>query len=352
MLDPDGASAIRELLAAFGDQVWGFEGWHWNYVQSLDYRSGGEQAVVNPGTLEQARAYPAYFRSIKTRLFRRDDRIRFTHCVHESVLPSFSAAGLRRARANFIIHHFGYVDDAPGTRAEKGALYHRLAYRKLAASPGDAVAHLEAGIAELDQAKDPQRALAHLTCATSIEPGLHAAWLYRGICLTRLGRYRESLEDLAKAFAADATNPLIHCATADAHLQLGNHVEAQRWYLMAAAHGDRSPVSRAKLGTAEIRAGLCTQGLENVRQAVKEQPASGELLDILSMAALLAGQPRVACEAVERRLALDGAAAFHFLSAATIYNYVGERESAGAILRRGLDLFPGDPELIALSLQV
>ncbi len=110
---------------------------------SSGFATAEEQVLANPGKLEQARAYPACFRTDHTRLLRRDARIRFKHCVHESVLGSLVAAGLARGRAGFVIHHFGYVDDTGAIRKAIGELYYRLTLRKPAA-PDSYEAQLEA----------------------------------------------------------------------------------------------------------------------------------------------------------------------------------------------------------------
>ncbi len=343
MLDP---AAGGELPSMLGNRaVWAYDVWRWNYVREGGFRSGGEQALANPGKIEQASAYPAYFRTDHTRLFRRNARIRFRHCVHESVLDSLVEAGVVRARAGFVIHHFGYVDDAGAIRATKDELYHRLTLRKLAAAPDSYEAQLEAGMAELDHAKRADRALGHFTQATLLDPARQVAWLYRGMCLTRLARYAEALEDLERAALFDAEHPLVRSAIGDVHFQMGRYAEAQMAFGKARELGDVSGLTWAKLGAAEVQLGFGLQGLLKVKQAVAESPDSGELLDILATTALLAGEPVVACGAADRRLAIGSATGFHFLLAAMIHRLAGEVSKAEAILQRGLALFPDDAQL-------
>ncbi len=341
MLDDGASTALPALLCGRG--VWGYGVQFRNYVQQPGYRCAGEQAVANVDPIEQAKEYAAYFPTYSTRLFRRDARIRFEHCVHESVVESMEAAGLRRGHASFVIHHFGYVDDAVDVRDQKGDLYYRLAIKKLAAAPGSSQAHLEAGMAELDHAKQPGAALRHFIEATSIDPAASAGWLYRGICLTRLGRYQEALQDLHKAALLNAFNPLVHSSIADVHLQTGNDLEARCKYQKALELGDASALSRAKLGAVEVRLGYGKDGLLKVQNAAGENPTSGELLDILATSALLAGEADLACKTAERRLSLAGTTGPHFVFAATIHRLAGS--STGAILSRGISLFPNDREI-------
>lgn len=347
MLDP---AAGRELPAMLGNKaVWGYDVWRWNYVMERGFRSAGEQAIANPGKIEQACAYPAYFRTDHTRLFRRDARIRFKHCVHESVIESMVAAGLGRGRAGFILHHFGYVDDGGAIRASKDELYHRLGLRKLAAAPASYEAHLEAGMGELDHAKRPDRALGHFTQAISLDPARQVAWLYRGLCLSRLAKYAEALDDLERAALLNPAHPLVQSAIGDVHFQTGRYAAAQTAFAKARELGDISALTCAKLGAAEVQLGFGLQGLMKVQHAVAESPDWGELLDILGPTALLAGEPAVACRAADRRLTIGDATGFHFLLAATIHRHAGEVSKAEVILQRGLTMFPNDAQLRAVA---
>jgi tetratricopeptide (TPR) repeat protein len=344
------STAHSDLLLLLRNQgIWAYDIWRWNYVRERGFRSGGGQAIVNPGTLELTRAYPACFRTDHTRLFRRDPRIRFEHCVHESVLDSLEAAGLPRGRAGFVIHHFGYVDDDAAARARKDELYHRLTMRKLAAAPTLYEPHLEAGIAEIDHCKSPERALAHFDQAAVLDPLQPTVWLCRGICQTRLHRYPEALQDLQQAELLDRGNPLVHSSLGDVHFHCARYAEALAEYERARALGDASPLTWAKMGAAEVQLGRGAEGLLKVQEAAAEEPDSGELLDILATTALLAGQPSVACNAASRRLLLEGTTGFHFLLAASVHQHAGDLSQAEAILQAGLMRFPNDPQMQSMA---
>jgi tetratricopeptide (TPR) repeat protein len=350
MLDQTAPAAIEALLS--GEPAWAYAVSFMNYVRQLGYRCGGEQARVNPGWLPQASAYPAFFRTNSLRLFRRDPRICFTHCVHETVIDSLKAAGLKSRRANFVIHHFGFVDDHHLVRREKDELYVRLAYKKLADSPGSSQAHLEAGLAELDSAKRAAPALEHFLRATALDPSQAVGWLYQGICRTRLGEYAAAMRDLARAAVLNPDNPLVHSAQGDVHFQQQNYALARGCYRQARSLGDASPLSLAKLGAAGARLGEGQQGLSQVQAAVAQDPGSGELLSILATTALLTGEHAIACDAASRRLAMDQPSSFDFVVAAAIHRHAGQPLRAEALLRQAALLFPGDPEVEAMVASV
>ena len=346
MLDSTAQGALSALLSE--PQIYGYSVRFCNYVEEPGHRCGGEQAVANPGTLEQARAYPAYFATESTRLFRRDPRIRYEHCVHETVVDSLEAAGLKRGRANFVIHHFGYADDRMGRRSRKDDLYYRLSLKKLAAAPTSYQAQLEVGMGELDHAKRPAAAFAHFTAATSLDPSGYAGWLYRGLCLTRMARYEEALQDLARAASLRPSNGLVHSALGDVYFETARYAEAQEAYGQARRQGDVSALSLAKLGASQVQSGMRREGLLKVQAAVKECPACKELLDILATTAWLAGDFELACNAAERRISAEGATGFHFLLAASIYKHAGKLAQAQMILQKAQILFPKDAEIATM----
>ncbi len=343
MLDAEGRDAIPALIDQA--EVFGYGVWAWNYVRELDFRANGELALRNPGLIEQARAYPAYFPSYSIRLFRRDPRICFAHCVHETVADSLDAHQLQRTSAPFPIHHFGYVEEDAAARQAKGELYYGLALRKQAAAPGSYRPNIDAGMAELDHAKSPARALPYFKAACLVEPRGAAGWLYSGICLTRLRRLAEALPCLGEAVKLDPSRPLGYSALADVHFQSGNHARACEYYRMAAARGDAAPLSQAKWGAAEVQSGAPAQGLDRVRAAAEAWPTAGELWEILATTAALAGQPRLACEAAQHRLSLEGVTGFHYLLTASILEHSGDPQGALAVAAMGLGRFPLDPEL-------
>ena len=343
MLDDTAPAALAEMLRRPG--IAAYQVVSHNYLAGFDFQSGGEQARANHGTLEQARCYPAYFRTTRLRLFRRDPRISFSHCVHESVADSLHAASLAVGQADFVIHHFGYVEDGREQRKTKDALYYQLAMKKLAEAPSSYEACMEAGIAELDYAKHAGAALEHFTRATQMQATGATGWLYRGICLIRLSRWEEALGDLARAAQMDPTHPVVHSAAADAYFQLERYADACAQYEQARGLGDASALSLAKLGAAEVRAGQSQTGLEKVLAAGEQCAGLQEVQSILMVSALLAGQLEVACQAAARCLGLGTPTAFNFLLAATIHRHAGDLVEVKAILKRGLSLYPDDQEL-------
>ncbi|WP_263377089.1 glycosyltransferase [Granulicella aggregans] len=343
MLDQAAATQIRSLIA--DPRTFGYDVTTWNYVTDAGFRSSGEQARVNPVIAPETGAHPAYFPSSNTRLFRRDPLIYLEHCVHETVADRIDKLNLHRRRVDFVIHHFGYVEDAAVRRSQKENLYYSLALKKVLGSPKSYEAVLGAGIAELDHAKQAKAALPYFEKAIGLSPYNPGGWVYNGICLTRLGRYDEALKHIHHAISLDPANALASSTLGDIYLQMADHKNACSAYESAIKLGDASPLSLAKLGAAEVNLGHTESGMVRIETALSQSPDNTELYDIYATAAFLAGRPVDACEVANRRLSMRGVSAFHFVLAATLHLHTNMHQKAQAILHDGTRCFPEDAEL-------
>ena len=349
MLDPSARSSIPALIAQ--ESIFAYSGWLWNYIRDLDTGCAGEPAVVNPVVIEQARPYPGYFRSFNTRLFRRHPAISFEYCVHETVSDRIDHHHLSRGLGDFIIHHFGLVEDTKEDRKRKAGLYRSLGIHKLAAEPDSYRANLEAGMSELEYANKPAEALPHFEAACSINPKMSISWLYAGICFTRLGKFGEARDRLTHAAKLGNLSPLLYGALGDLHLHTADYVSARTDYETAQSLGDASPLLQAKLGAAEVQLGYGETGIPKIMNAIERSPHSKELYAILATAALIAGHTKASAEAAEHCLTLEGATGFDFVLAASIYLHTGNEARAAAILRAGAVGFPDDADIKKLMAQ-
>ncbi len=343
MLDPSAAAALPALLAR--EDVYGYDLWRWNYVRESYNRSGEHGALPNPVLVEDARPYPAYVRTLNTRLFRRHAEIRFDYPVHEAVADRMDRTGLRREGTDLVIHHFGHVEDAEPVRNRKNELYQQLGRKKIEANPTDARAWFEVGLGELEHLRRPEQALPYFLRAEALGRGDATPWLYAGICLGRLQRWPEALHHLERSAALDARSIVLWEALGDTYFGLKDFPRAQRCYEQARALGSVSALVEAKLGAAEVRLGAFAEGVARMQQALKREPAYRELYDILSTGAFLAGNVALAKATAEKRLGFGKVSGYHYLLAATLHTHAGEPARAHRILEDGLALFPGDVEL-------
>lgn len=345
MLDTEGAAALATITQ--DRQIAAYDVWRWNYVLQTCSRSGEQGALKNPGRLVEAMAYPAYVRSLNTRLFRRSPGVYFERPVHETVSHRLQSLQLPVKTAPFVIHHFGHAEDQEADRRRKNELYQEIGLEHLAHHPADARTCFELGLGELEHFRRPESALGFFMKAVSIYPRDNRALLFAGICLIRLGRFPEALERLSQSAEIDCASAVLHEAFGDAHFHQGAYAEALSAYIEAQRLGCSSALVLAKRGVCEIYGGQKLSGILRLQEALLGEPDFPELFDLAAAGAALAREDCLAAQIARRRLALPGASAFHYELAGVLLRIAKETDLSHAVVARGLAYFPSDPGLLA-----
>jgi tetratricopeptide (TPR) repeat protein len=304
MLDQAGIIELRNTVAGAEPDVFGYDIWRWNYVRELHTRSGEQGALPNPVLVEATRPHPAYVRSVNTRLFRRHPQITFERPVHETVAGCMDYQKFRRSQASFVIHHFGLGEDPDDARKQKNEFYQRLGQQQILTNPFDGRAYFELGLGELEHYRRPKEALDYFLQAEDLSPRDASPCLFAGICLTRLGMYREALEHLARSEKLDGRSIVLFEAIGDLHFRLEDFKAAQQAYGRALQLGSVSELTAVKLGATEVRLGLGATGISRMLHAVESQPRFLELYDILATSAFIAGDTILATVTADQRLNL------------------------------------------------
>lgn len=327
MLDSAGPEQI--LAAVRRPGFGGFHNMRWNYVPDMSTRIGIQAARENRGVLAESRPFPGYVPLPTTRLFVSHPGIYYEGCVHETVTRRLAAMNMATAKASFIVHHLGHVEDSEQDRKKKDSLYLVLGVEKLKENPEDAQALIEMGVAELDCSKNPIAALRYFERACAQSPDSAVGWLYAGVCLARVGRAQEAIEKLERAYALGLKTGFLYQAFGDAYFAGNLFAEANKAYTQVAEMGEGSPLSEAKRGACEVQLGQVDTGIRRVQKAVADAPAYLELYDILATAALLAQRLPLAVETVQERLALGSPTDFHVGLVAAIQAQFDLRSPAG-----------------------
>ena len=283
MVDLEHARAeLPMLLNASGLHAYGL--WRWNYVDSAAPSQGALHARRNPGVLAEARGYPGFLPSFHIRLFRRHPEIYFQHCVHENITSSVDRLRLDRATAPLIIHHFGYVENAPEQRRRKAKLYRELGLRRLLAAPNDLESYLQLGISELQQLGRPEEAANRFERFLCLCPADSRAPLYLGICMLRLNRLDEAETYLHRAIELGESGCTLHDALGDLYLCGGKYEQALTAYRRLTADVLDSSTVLAKCGLAEVHLGRTAEGLAQIHAAIAQHPSSAPLQALLELA--------------------------------------------------------------------
>jgi len=350
MLDPAGAKWIPALLEAnekAKSPIDAYEVWRWNYVNSLNSRSGGLKAEPNPFRLEESRPFPAYTRYLNTLLFRRLPGVYFESPVHETVARRVRALGLHAAEAPFVIHHFGFAPGTEERRKEKNEYYHQLGLENVRLHPEDSWAHYQLGLSALEHHHDPAEALGWLDRSLALKPSNQAAWVYSGICLTRLGRLQEALDRLHRAAGLGAVTELLAEAAGDVYFKQNDPALAAQWYEKVGQASPSGPEAVSALvdckrGACQVRMGDTATGLARIEAAVAREPQAGELYEIWAAAALQAGDTATAARVAAERLSIGRPPAGSFVVAAVLAARLGQWEGALDLLTKGRNLYPED----------
>ncbi len=343
MLDAQAGAALHEVIGRA--DVFAYEVERWNYVAQSNSRSGEQGARLNPRRLEAGAAYPAYVPSWNTRLFRRYHGVVFERPVHESVMPRVEALRLKTARASFVIHHLGHVEDATDERVRKNELYQTIGTEHLRAHPTDARTCFELGLGELEHYQRPDAALRYFERAVRLAPRDAPSWIFRGVCLVRLRRFDEALQVLARAGELDVKNIVLHETVGDVYFHTKRFAEAAGHYERAASLGSGSALVVAKLGASLVHLGRKQDGMTLVNAALDAEPEFAELHDMGTAVAMLAGEATRAAQLAVRRLMLPKVGPFHYVLAGSLCVAIGEHPGAKAVLQKGRGLFPNDAEI-------
>jgi tetratricopeptide (TPR) repeat protein len=343
MLDATAIPLLPQALAR--TDLAAYDLWRWNYVHTTSSRCGQEGALANPFLVECSRPYPAFVRSLNTRLFRRHPGIFFTRPVHENVAESVHTLGLARALAPFVIHHFGQVEDPPQTRRRKNQLYDQIGVQHLEQNSTDSRTHFELGLVQLEHHRCPEQALPHFLQSTQLDPRSAEAWLFAGICHLRLSHFEPALQALTQSERLVPNSIVLQESLGDAHFHLQDYICAAHAYTRAHALGGTSALIEAKRGACEVQLGQIALGLEKVERALRREPDFVELYDVAAATALLAGNLQLATRIAVQRTRLAKSTAFHFTFAAALSQSTGDPSHARRLLLQGLAHFPANTAL-------
>lgn len=346
VLDPEASRVIPGLISA--ENIAGYMVPIRNYFLSLDDRIWDKPAKPNDSDLPAAKRYPAYVDHENVRLFRRDARIYFVGRVHESVGSRIEENGLRLGRARFLIHHFGLAADAE-TKARKNRFYHDLGKLKVDEMPGNAQAHLELGLVEMEDSGSIEAALASFNTACRLNPEFGVAWFFAGVANARLGKYKESIGCLKRAEKHGRRTATTAEFIGDGFYNLGEFAAAARAYERALTLAPKSLQLEGKLGLSTVRRGCAEPGLQRIRHALGQKPDLPDLHDrlILSLASIeRVPEAAVAAEAKLRNV--KSPIARDFAVAARLWAQTGNWARATAVLHVGLQIHPRDASLSEL----
>jgi tetratricopeptide (TPR) repeat protein len=340
-LDRDANKSIPALLKAA--DVGGYVTPIRNYMLNKFNRGWDRLGVANDFRHERAKKAPSYIAHENCRLFRRHPGIYFAGRIHELVEGQIIALGLKLQIANFFIHHFGQLVDQEA-REEKSLFYRDLLRAKTEENPNDPAAWTQLGLHEFECFNQPDEALRCFEQALILQPTAPEAWLFRGMVLIQLERYQEALIALEQDKRTGSSFALREDLRGDALYGAGRYKQARMAYQRALKLSGNNPLLESKLGYTEVKLGQKNTGLARLRHAARVAPDMHPNNDRLMKGCLMAGRLEEAAEVAEQFTHIMGHPKL-FLRAASLRAQLKQWSHAEDILSRGLQLFPGSPEL-------
>jgi len=322
-----------------------------NYMHSLRDRLWDRAATRNDSTLPAASKYPAYVEHQNVRLFRHSPAIYFIGRVHESVGPSIEQSGQTLGQATFLIHHMGLACDE-GTQSRKNIFYRELGRQKIQDLPGNAQAHFELGLLEMDNFHNIAEAQALFARAHSLAPQFGLAWFFEALTLVKLQRYTESLSRLSEAERCGYRSALVSETRGDAHYNIGEFAAARSSYAAARRRDAPNPSLRSKFGLAALRTGEEARGLSEIRLALAAGPEQADLHDRLIVALVFTGDLRAAAAAADAKLRATSPSPRDFLRAASLWSKAGDWPRATETAAEGVRAYPHDSGLEEVAQEI
>jgi tetratricopeptide (TPR) repeat protein len=235
---------------------------------------------------------------------------------------------------------------------EKDQLYLRLSHLKCKDAPNHSQAWIELGLVEYERFKNYSVAIECFKKALALDPKSNKVpYLSLANLYLEIHAEDRALELLSRVTMTgrQAGDKARICR--DALYNLGRLKECRAAYVRALAILRGDPRILSKLGLTEVRRGLKKSGLSRLRAAVKVAPDQVEMHDRMIKAFLVMNLLPQAAEAAERVAAgLPNPA--NILRAAVIRAQMWDWEPARSLVKQGLQMFPNNQELLALSAEL
>jgi glycosyltransferase involved in cell wall biosynthesis len=342
-LDATIAACIPALLE--NKAVAGYQVTIRNYVSSVNERIWDEAPKPNDLLLASAAAYPAFVEHENIRLFRRSPEIYFVGRVHEGVGPRIRELRGSLGRANFFIHHFGFVIDA-AAKTKKNESYREMGRQKVREFPKDWQAHFELGLLELEQYKNLPEAKTLFSRACELNPSAGVAWFFLGLTIFRMGDYEDALNFLRQADQAGHKTALVAETRGDVYYNLGEFDEARACYEAALKRQNGTAGVLPKLCLATIRSGKAEKGLARLRSALTFTPEIAELYEGLILGLVFLNRLEEAAQASDEKLRrVEGLLPADYLRSASLWAQLRNWKRSSGALELGLQAHPGNAPL-------
>lgn len=317
------------------------------------FRSGTFLGLEGPATRNETasplgRAFPHYSDARSLRLFRNLPGLTFEGRMHALPDPWLERGGHRIGTLEVVVHHFGKTDLA--REQAKARPYFEMAKADAAEQPGNSQFQYDL-VQQALLAEEWEAALAAAEAHQRLRPRSPFVVIFgAGIALQKLGRHGEALAYFDRILATEAGHAAALAASAESLWRLGRLEEAQARFseaLTAEPGYSRTYLKLAELLEAD---GLWEDARLVLEAGLDQNPKDLALWEVLVGRGAARKDARVVRDAWNalQQVPDGGGGVWHQL---VIHTLIGRNEiqSAREVVRRGLEAFPGHPDLLALQ---
>ena len=324
---------------------------HRHYMNTPNLVIQDSKTVPNKSKYGEGKNLPFYADTRTTRLVKMFDGLRYAGSIHETFDPLLLSLRKAIPELDAVIHHYGKLFD---DREEyKTQYYLMLAMRDVEKNPDDIVAQFYL----LQQALIAKQWETVISAAQAIrKAGVNAAFvLYGGgQALQELGRHKEAIEFFDELLSHDPKHSLALLYKASSCRALGN-VSLSRQLIMRALELDPTfTPAYGRLAELEFALKNFDAARQAILNAIKIAPKEPSLYsDLITVELNRNNRRQAGCDAI---LALqncpdEGGGLWHRLAAVYLLE-TGDYKRAKSVLESGHKIFPDNPDLARLCVQV
>jgi len=337
---------LREALEAPGVQ--GYALWIRNYLRSGAIIGGEGVAQRNDGLYQEGSQFSHHCSRRGLRLFRAQSEPVYRGRIHELAELYFEERSLSVQSLEAVIHHFGKTDWDRDRAKQAG--YLQIAKAEAHRCPQEPQAHYNV-LQEALMVEDWPAALGAAEAFLRLQGGAPLlVYLGAAKALQGQGRHLEALDYFSPVLAKEPTNAAALGGRGESLWKLGRHTEAQADLLQAMESDPGFTLPFITLAGLLRDQGDIEMARRVLEAGLDQNPRDESLWIHLVGLSARRSPERVAADAWDALQAVPdgGKGIWHQIVIQSLLQRDSLAEAA-LVLQRGLEAFPGDPELKALE---
>ncbi len=165
----------------------------YSFVQRNYSNDMNDARFVPVEKIPESKAYKGYLKAVVTRLFRSDEKIRFSGKVHESVNESIAKLGVKIVESDIPIHHY-FEEKGKENIRQRQLMYLDISKEKLKQNPNDPKTNCDIGIMSWEFNKDRETAIQHFEKAIQLAKDYENAYIGLGAVYAEKGELKKAAD--------------------------------------------------------------------------------------------------------------------------------------------------------------